>query len=601
MKWQLSAALGLTVALTAITAQEPAKTPSADAQDFVFLAEARPLLVRVHLRIDGQTIQAAHDDFMAYLFRQLDINGDGVLSKDEAARAPSLDQILTGNLTQGFGGGGGFGGKGAQTSGPTLAELDQDGDGKVTVGELSAYYRKKGLVPFQFEAGAGQANPFAAFLGGKSEPSVETVRDGIFNLLDANGDGKLTRAELAAAAGVLLKLDTDDDEMVTASEIVPNPPATNINMLAGMFKKSGLAKGPSTGNDMLLLVTTPGDAPAGMVRLMQKRYGAKGAEKATLSQKDLNLDEATFAALDANGDGMLDAEELAGFVKRAPDLELMLRLGSRGKNEQRVELVPAKGGANRLADKVKLLGGVAFLNLGVTRVETRTAADEYQSDYLAGFIRPQLAAQFKQADKDGNGYLDEKEAGASNLFKGVFHAMDRDGDGKVTEQEFKAYLDLLQAYKERVQGACVTLVFADQSRGLFDLLDTDHDGRLSVREMRAAPQILKTLNAEARGFITRDDVPRTYRLTLKKGPASRGINPATFFASLYGGGNKVAADEGPTAGPLWFRKLDRNRDGDVSRREWFGTEEQFREIDTDGDGLISAEEAERYDARHRKE
>jgi len=386
--------------------------------------------------------------------------------------------------------------------------------------------------------------------------------------------------------------------MVTASEIVPNPPATKINMLAGMFK-SGPAKGPSTGNDMLLLVTTPGDAPAGMARLMQKRYGAKGAEGATLRQKDLNLDEATFAALDANGDGKLDAEELAGFAKRAPDLELTLWLGSRGKSEQRVELVPAKGRANRLADRVKLLGGVAFLNLGATRVETRTAADEYQSDYLAGFIRPQLAAQFKQADKDRNGYLDEKEAGASNLFKGVFAAMDRDGDGKVTEQEFKAYLDLLQEYKERLQGACVTLVFADHSRGLFDLLDTDRDGRLSVREMRAAPQILKTLNAEARGFITGGDVPRTYRLTLKKGPASRGINPATFFSSLYGG-NKATADERPTAGPIWFRKLDRNRDGDVSRREWFGTEEQFREIDTDGDGLISAEEAERYDARHRK-
>jgi hypothetical protein len=45
--------------------------------------------------------------------------------------------------------------------------------------------------------------------------------------------------------------------------------------------------------------------------------------------------------------------------------------------------------------------------------------------------------------------------------------------------------------------------------------------------------------------------------------------------------------------------MDRNGDGDVSRSEWLGTEEQFRAIDTDGDGLISVEEAEAYDARMR--
>ena len=48
---------------------------------------------------------------------------------------------------------------------------------------------------------------------------------------------------------------------------------------------------------------------------------------------------------------------------------------------------------------------------------------------------------------------------------------------------------------------------------------------------------------------------------------------------------------GAGAGPLWFRKMDRNRDGDVSRREFLGTDSEFRKIDTDGDGLISLEEA----------
>jgi hypothetical protein len=51
----------------------------------------------------------------------------------------------------------------------------------------------------------------------------------------------------------------------------------------------------------------------------------------------------------------------------------------------------------------------------------------------------------------------------------------------------------------------------------------------------------------------------------------------------------------PVRGPLWSRKLDRNQDGDVSRREFAGTDEQFARIDTDGDGLISVVEADRAD------
>ncbi len=53
-------------------------------------------------------------------------------------------------------------------------------------------------------------------------------------------------------------------------------------------------------------------------------------------------------------------------------------------------------------------------------------------------------------------------------------------------------------------------------------------------------------------------------------------------------------------GPLWFRKMDRNGDGDVSATEFLGTREQFRRIDTDGDGLIDATEAERADKGSRK-
>jgi len=56
----------------------------------------------------------------------------------------------------------------------------------------------------------------------------------------------------------------------------------------------------------------------------------------------------------------------------------------------------------------------------------------------------------------------------------------------------------------------------------------------------------------------------------------------------------------PQKGPTWFRKMDRNGDGDVSRLEFLGTRAEFDQIDTDHDGLISLDEAETHDKKTRR-
>jgi Ca2+-binding EF-hand superfamily protein len=565
-----------------------------DRHDFVFLGEARPVLIRLHVRLDGKPVQAAVDDFMRHLFAYLDIDGDNVLSKEEAERAPLLDQILSGGLAQGIGGFGMAKGTGGGT--PAFEELDANKDGKVTLAELSAYYLGKGFLPVQLRAESTQDSPLVAMYSGKRvEPTMEAVGEALFALLDTNKDGKLTHDELAAAPSVLLLRDEDDDEMITPSEVAPSPRAA-ANMFAtaiAMGGGGGTAGSPrSTKN--LVLVTTRGEAPADLVRRFQAFYGDKAAndEEKKLSRKDLGLDEATFARLDTNGDGVLDAAELAGFVKRPPDLELTMRLGSKVSGDGRVEVVTGKA---------QIKSGLARLDLGRTRLDLRTST-EYQSDRLAGILRDQILAQFKQADKKKNGYLDEQTVKGNRFFGGLFKTMDRDGDGKLYEGEVIAYFDQMAELQKRARAACVTLVLANQSRGLFDALDVDRDGRLSVREMRGAVKLLEQFDHDKKGYLVRADLPRSYQLTLRRGPSSAGgLGGGAQIFDLYNGAG--AADGLPelTTGPLWFRKMDRNRDGDVSRREFLGSDEQFRQIDTDGDGLISADEAERFDALMRKQ
>jgi Ca2+-binding EF-hand superfamily protein len=593
------AALLLAGLASAADPRPAAPKAPADVQEFVFLGEARPVLVRLSVRMNGKPLQAAHDDCLKYLFDYLDVNGDGVLTKDEVERAPSAPQLLGGALGGAAVGGGR--GRGGPAPGPTMADFDADGDGKVTLAEFTAYYRKHGVVPFQFELDAPGPNPIAAataFLGGPgAEPSVDAVSKAIFELLDTNRDGKLTKDKLAAAEALLLKLDEDEDELVSTHELVPDT-GPNITQLAGMLAMGRGDRAKATSTPTLVPVLVPGEVPADLVKRMHERYGKGDAEK-KLSRKDLGLDEATFKQLDADGDGVLDALELAGFVKREPDLELVLRLGKKESSEARVEVVTGEG-RSPLAAQVRTVDGAALLDLGRTLADLR-ANDEDRPDRLNGIVRQQYLVQFRAADTNNDGFVDAEEAKNSRQFRTLFKYADRKGTGKVSEQDLNAYLDHLQELQKRVSAGCVTLDISDQSRGLFDLLDTNRDGRLSVREMRQAPKLLARLDREGKGFITRDDIPRSYRLEVRRGPAGQGLlNGAAAFFDRYAATSAPVETEQAGRGPLWFRKMDRNRDGDVSRREFLFGDELFRKIDTDGDGLISLEEAERYDAMMRK-
>jgi len=126
----------------------------------------------------------------------------------------------------------------------------------------------------------------------------------------------------------------------------------------------------------------------------------------------------------------------------------------------------------------------------------------------------------------------------------------------------------VRAVFEKIIGGVVSLHAVPGPVGLFGRLDADRDGQLSVAELRQAKAVL------ADGVFTDTAVS----LFLTPGVAKPPAVPLTrSFVH--------------TAGPDWFRGMDRNGDGWVSRREFLGTAEQFRKLDRNGDGLLSSEEA----------
>jgi Ca2+-binding EF-hand superfamily protein len=533
-----------------------------DRVDVIFYARSRPVRVKVAIRTGGKPLAARWEQHLRKLYIAFDRDGDGFLNRHE------LEHIFPVAGMRRM-----FQGEQYYRSGheiPSLDQIDKDDDNRVSFAEFAYYYRE--VVHDLVKARTMPGN-----LTGDDNVTRE-----LFARLDRNGDGKLSEPELRAAEHILLALDADEDECISTQELLANPLNT---VLVREGAVAAIARSTTTTSTKS---STPQDVavyqsgiPGSVVQQVIKRYDRDG--DFDLSLEEIGFPQALFDHLDTDGNGKLSANELDGWRTCSPDAVVELELGD---TPDACKAMAAQHDGEGWPEGLTVrqsVPGRLVLRVGSQTMEFAVVAPPPNA------ARQQMQQVAMTTFPEGAEYVEDKDLiGPQNQFlRVVFDDADFNGDGRLTRKEFERYFALQRETTE----IALVLTHVVRTPNLFQMLDDNMDGKLGVRELRTAWDRMIMLEPPDSDAVTKAILQPNAAFRLSSA-AFANYDPSANINTQFGMGRP---DQVQTRGPIWFRKMDRNNDGDVSRSEFLGPESAFNMLDVNGDGLISLEEAEAYE------
>ncbi len=261
---------------------------------------------------------------------------------------------------------------------------------------------------------------------------------------------------------------------------------------------------------------------------------------------------ALFDRLDANKDGLISEDEVPQESRRM--LQRLLRTSDKNNDGKLSKEEFAAG----LAERPQ------------TQPEPGQPGTRRPGAPRPGAVQFDREEIFKRMDRNGDGKITEDELPQQEFLQRMVKAADTNRDGVVTKEEYLSFRPMpgtpaRPSTAETPGGADSALLRA---------LDTDGDGVLSAEEISGAGSALKKLDRNGDGKITRDELAGPGRRPTVAEPAA--TRPAA------------------TTLPDRFKELDKNNDGKISKEE---APERLREffdrVDTNGNGFLEPEELQR--------
>lgn len=140
---------------------------------------------------------------------------------------------------------------------------------------------------------------------------------------------------------------------------------------------------------------------------------------------------------------------------------------------------------------------------------------------------------------------------------------------------------------QRGTGDQISVGAVDDGYPMLPIVDPNNDRRFTIRELRSLRENLSAFDINEDGALTKNETRSTIRVCIALGPL--------VHAELGSIRSRRSLNDAPTnKGPDWFSRMDGNKDGDLTREEFLGTDEQFTNADADADKLISAVEADAF-------
>jgi Ca2+-binding EF-hand superfamily protein len=394
--------------------------------------------------------------------------------------------------------------------------------------------------------------------------STNRTRSPVRRLLDADHNGAITTDEMQAAPSRLFDRDADDDEIVTLADM-----KNTVARAQPQMSNQRRVNSPDTA-----ISISPRTRWGYVSYALQETY----AYGERVAADDIPLTPEVVELLDENGNQLIDNNE----VKTLADIPAHLVLEVAFFNPVDTES-PASPTIQIISTSDSLASSLDARSQHSNRVSFDLPGADvtfFVNEDPSLTNRSQtVSAQFSMLDADGNGYIDADEYSGQLLGISIpFESIDRDGNGMISEKEVGDLIEQRQA----VVRSQIRARAADQEDALFTALDTNSDGRLTAREIQGAPDVLKRLDRNKDKQLQSHEIPGTMAVGFIRGNAQQ---DNTLFAmpAVTSRGDKESS-------PRWFLGMDSNADGDISPREFLGSTDQFRELDANRDGFVSADE-----------